>query len=231
MITFMITGIITSIQFKQDKNRTDIITMKSLYEEQKNIDNENLEIERLGKTLVELEEKLKSYQSKEYGDEDIVSSLEEELEANKIAAGFKDLQGPGIRIHMKDSEQLGDAQDVMNFVIHNSDVLQIINDLRSGDAERIAINGSPVGWDSEIDCNGATIRVGNDIFAPPFIVEAIGDPQKLEGILNAPNSIVQLMKIWDIQIDIQQVDNITIRGINSTPTYKYLKKDEEGDKR
>ena len=42
----------------------------------------------------------------------------------------RDLEGPGIRIVMEDSEQYADGQNINNFIIHNSDVLQIINDLK-----------------------------------------------------------------------------------------------------
>lgn len=230
ILIFIVTGIMTSIQFKQDTSRTDIITIKSLYEDQKNIDNEKLELEKLNKKVEKLEEKLDSYNREEYKVEDIISSLRKELEANRIVAGFRDLEGPGIRIEMEDSDQFEEGQNLNNFIIHNSDVLQIINDLKVGGAERISINGSPILWHSEIDCNGATIKVEQDIFAPPFVIEAIGDPQKLEGILKAPDGIIQLMEIWDIQIDIKKEKNIAIKGIQSVPSYKYLKKVKEGEK-
>lgn len=225
---FVITGFITSIQFKQDLNRTDIITMRTLFEDQKNIDNEKLEIERLRKHITELEDKLQSYNSEEYDVEDILVSLKNELELHRVYAGQEDLIGPGIRIYMQDSEEYAEGQNINNFIIHNSDVLQIINDLRGAEAERIAINGTQIFWDTEIDCNGATIRVGDEIYAPPFIIEAIGDPKRLEGALKAPNSIVQLMRLWSIRIDIEKHENIIIKGIDRMPQYKFLKNIEEG---
>lgn len=227
---FFITGFITSIQFKQEIGRTDIITMKNIYEEQQNLENIKVEMEKLNDTIEELEKKVENYSNTDYNAEDIILSLEDELRKSRIITGQKDLQGPGIRIHMQDSEKYVEGQNINNFIIHNSDVLQIINDLRAAKAERIAINGTQVHWESEIDCNGATIKVDEEIYAPPFIIEAIGNPTQLEAALNAPDSIIQLMKIWNIQIYIQKLDNIVIQGREDIPDYEYLKIVEEGEK-
>jgi|SRR5690554_6897712 len=229
VLIFVITGIITGMQFKQNNDSTDIITMRSIVEDQKSVDNEKLEIERLKNIIKELEEKLVTYKSEEYDVDDIIQSLEDELEWNKILAGLKDLEGPGIRIVMKDSEQYADGQNLNNFIIHNSDVLQIINDLRSAGAERIAINGHPIFWGSKIDCNGATIRVENRIFAPPFVIEAIGNPPQLEGVLTRSDGIIELMRLWDIRISISEQEKIIIKGNPTLPDNKYLNLIEEGD--
>ncbi len=229
IVVFFITGFITSIQFKQQPNRTDIVTMKNIYEGKQEIENEKLEIEKLKSTMKELNEKLEVYNTSNYNVNDVITSLENELEKNKILSGEKNLQGPGVRIYMKDSDKYIPGQNINNFIIHNSDVLQIINDLRAAGAETIAINGSQISWNSQIDCNGATIKVDNKIYAPPFIIEAIGDPIQLEAALNAPDSIIQLMKIWNIQIHITKVDNIKIKRIESIPRCKFLETAEEGE--
>ncbi len=226
---FIVTGITTGMQFKQNNNSTDIVTMRSIVEDQKNIENEKLEIARLKSTIGELEEKLNAYNSDEYDVDDIIKSLEDELEWNRILAGQRDLEGPGIRIVMEDSEQYADGQNINNFIIHNSDVLQIINDLKGAGAERIAINGYPISWHSKIDCNGATIKVENRIFAPPFIIEAIGDPRRLEGVLTRRDGIIELMKLWDIRIRITEQAKIVIKGNPNVPENKYLNLVEEGD--
>src|SRR5699024_5474394 len=200
-----VTGFITSIQFKQEIGRTDIITMKNIYDEQQNIENIKIEITKLNDMIKELEKKIKDYSDMDYNVEDIIFSLENDLKKSRIITGQEDLQGPGIRIQMKDSEKYTEGKDVNNFIIHNSDVLQIINDSRAAAPERLAINGTQIYWGSEIDCNGATIKVDEEIYAPPFIIEAIGNPTQLDVALNAPDSIIQFMKIWDIQIQIQKV--------------------------
>ncbi len=230
IIIFIIAGFITGAQFKQNQGSSDIITIRSLYEDQKSIQNEQIEIERLNKSLIDLSEKLESYYGEEYDVDDIIDSLEHDLKINRILAGQEERRGPGIRIRMEDSLQYEEGQNLNNFIIHNSDILQIINDLRGAGAERIAINGVPVVWNSKIDCNGATIKIGREIFAPPFIIEAIGDPERLESILMAPESIIQLMRLWDIQIYISKKSNISIKGINFIPQFEHLKIAEEGDK-
>ncbi|SJZ33451.1 DUF881 domain-containing protein [Garciella nitratireducens] len=229
IIIFFITGLITGIQFKQQPSKTDIITMKNIYERKQAIENEKLEIEKLRSTIEHLDEKLEKYNASDYNVDEVIISLQSELEKIKILIGEKDLEGPGIRIYMKDSDKYVQGQNINNFIIHNSDVLEVINDLKAAGAESIAINGSQIVWNSQIDCNGATIKVDDKIYAPPFIIEAIGDPDQLEAALNSPNSIVQLMKIWNIQVHITKVDNIKIKKRESAPQYKFLKIAEEGE--
>ncbi|RBP45559.1 DUF881 domain-containing protein [Garciella nitratireducens] len=229
IIIFFITGLITGIQFKQQPSKTDIITMKNIYERKQAIENEKLEIEKLRSTIKHLDEKLEKYNASDYNVDEVIISLQSELEKIKILIGEKDLEGPGIRIYMKDSDKYVQGQNINNFIIHNSDVLEVINDLKAAGAESIAINGSQIVWNSQIDCNGATIKVDDKIYAPPFIIEAIGDPDQLEAALNSPNSIVQLMKIWNIQVHITKVDNIKIKKRESAPQYKFLKIAEEGE--
>ena len=229
VIIFIIAGFITGAQFKENQGSSDIITIRSLYEEQKSIQNEQLEIERLNKSLIELSDKLETYYGEVYDVDDIIDSLRKDLITNKILAGQEEISGPGIRIRMEDSLEYAEGQNINNYIIHNSDILQIINDLRGAGAKRIAINGAPIIWNSKIDCNGATIKVGREIFAPPFIIEAIGNPEKLEGILMSPDSIIHLMKLWDIRIHISKRSNITIKGIDYIPRFEYLQIAEEGD--
>ena len=75
------------------------------------------------------------------GDENIIDILQSELNKHKIIAGFKEVQGPGIIIKMEDNmseEAFGQEYDLD--LIHDADVLRIINDLRSAGAEAISIN-------------------------------------------------------------------------------------------
>lgn len=230
IMLFIIAGFLTGIQFKQDKDTSDIITIRSLYEEQKNIENEQIEITRLRKSLEEQRIKLQSYYLDDYDVEDIIHSLKQDLKLYRVFAGQEETEGPGIRILMEDSLQYEENQNENNFIIHNSDILQIINDLRGAEAERIAINGAPISWNTKIDCNGPTIKVGNEIFAPPFIIEAIGKPEALENILLDSQGIIQLMRLWDIRISISKQEHILIGATPLGQEYEYLKiVEEEGD--
>ena len=54
-------------------------------------------------------------------------------------------------------------------------MLRIVNELRAAGAEAISINDQRLIGTSEIRCSGPTITVNGKIFAPPFIIKAIGD--------------------------------------------------------
>jgi uncharacterized protein YlxW (UPF0749 family) len=66
------------------------------------------------------------------------------------------------------------------FIVHDSDMLHVINELRGAGAEAIAINGTRIMATSRISCGGPTINVGkSERFTPPFVIHAIGDPDAL----------------------------------------------------
>ena len=66
------------------------------------------------------------------------------------------------------------------YIIHDDDLLRVINELRAAGAEAIAINGERIVAMSEIRCAGPTLSVNNNRSAPPYEIKAIGNPNNLE---------------------------------------------------
>ncbi len=68
------------------------------------------------------------------------------------------MEGPGISIKMYDNP---DSQivglDINDDVIHDVDILNILNDLKIAGAEAISINGERVVSNSEIKCGGVRL--------------------------------------------------------------------------
>ena len=106
---------------------------------------------------------------------------EEKLQENNILLGMTDVQGPGVIITLKDSEvatskNIGIAEDIKNYLVHDSNLREIVRNLKSSGAEAISINEQRVVSSTAIVCSGNVIRVNDEKVGSPFTIKAIGSP-------------------------------------------------------
>ncbi|MFR2407181.1 MAG: DUF881 domain-containing protein, partial [Eubacterium callanderi] len=95
-----------------------------------------------------------------------------------------------------------------------SDVLAVINELKAAGAEGIQLNKMRVTSSSNIDCGGAVINVDDEISSPPFVIEAIGDPESMYIYLNSDESVIQLLKYWEIKVNIEKSEYLLLNKSN-----------------
>lgn len=126
-------------------------------------------------TNAELEDRVASTQLA------ISDRLESEV---AVASPFRatDLTGPGLRVELDDAPQdyqpVGDI-DPNDLVVHQGDIDAVLNALWAGQAEAISVQGVRIGPTTPVRCIGNVILVGSASFAPPYQIEAIGDPVQL----------------------------------------------------
>ena len=129
-------------------------------------------------------EKLKAKASDEVVANEII-----QLKAN---AGDIALEGKGIRLVLDDSKISTKPGENPNlYIIHEDDLLRVVNELRAAGAEAIAINGERIVAMSEIRCAGPTLSVNNNRSAPPYEVVAIGNPNNLESALKLRGGVLE----------------------------------------
>ncbi len=184
------------------------------------------QIEEKKKAVEELQNKVDSMRLKleEAADEPEMKALQKELTFAGILAGVTPVSGPGLEIALNDSNAaLQPGQNPNLFVLHDEDVLKILNELKAAGAEALAINDQRLIATSEIRCIGPTILVnGNKRISAPFIITAIGDPDTLYNSLYMKNGVVDSLKIWGIQVSAKKVNEIVIPSYNGAITYSQL---------
>lgn len=227
----IVLGIVLAIQFKQKVPEMIPVTLKSIEVTKNEINAINKEIDELKIMIRDKEEKIEMYESIIDGNENIADLLKEELNKNKAVAGFETVKGPGIIVKMwdnMDENALGQAFDMD--IIHDVDVLRIINDLRDAGAEAISINGQRVLAISEIKCGGPIIRINGKSVGTPIYISAIGDPQVLSAAINAPNTYGYALKnISQINLETSLKDEIIVPAFNGFFEFRYAKPVREGD--
>jgi len=146
----------------------------------------------------------------------------------KLLAGFTALRGPGVIIKMDDSQKKSKAGENPNlYIIHDDDLLRVINELRAAGAEALSVNGQRLIGTSEIRCAGPTLSVNNIRSASPFEVRAIGDKATLENALKMRGGVQETLGVWGIQMDISATDDVYIPAYKGTRKYEYAKETVE----
>lgn len=138
--------------------------------------------------------------------------LRRELEQARILAGVVEVKGPGVEVTLNDSNQpVQPGQNPNLYVLHDEDVLKVLNELRAAGAEALAINGQRLGPTSEIRCVGPTILTNkNKRLVPPFVITAIGNPDTMISALRMRGGVVETLQVWGIQVTIRKLNEVTI---------------------
>lgn len=134
------------------------------------------------------------------------------------------LTGPGLVVTVNDSAKaLQKGEDPNISIVHNDDLLRVVNELRSAGAEAIAINGQRMTATSEIACAGSTILVNKTRLAPPFILKAIGNPDTMASALEMRGGIVEYLQFYGIQVKISKKSDVLIPMFTGSGLFKYAK--------
>lgn len=154
----------------------------------------------------ESQEVLEEY--KNNSKDSLIASMQSELEKANVLAGLANVRGEGVVITLKDSTDT--EMSVEAGLVHDTDLTAIVTELKAAGAEAISINGQRVIATTAIRCVGPTIQVNSVKVASPFYIKAIGNSKYLESALNLRNGVVDSLKAYGIQVEIETDNSITI---------------------
>jgi len=158
---------------------------------------------------------LKAVEESDREYQDLFIEYEKDIEHYKKFAGLLTVTGSGLDIGIDDAQKIHGQYGT--FLVHDVFLVEIINVLKIGGAQAIAINGQRVLAMTECVCLGPSIRVNGERLFAPYHVEAIGDPQKLmEAFINS--QIYNEMKKQELIIDPVIKDKIVINKYNKKIT-------------
>lgn len=191
-------------RLRSDELKTQISAYKSKYEETMGQYNEN-------------KNKIDEYQSTIDENKESSNLLDKELEQTNTLLGLTDVEGEGVIITLKDTD---DA------IYTSEDLRTLVNELKYAGAEAISINDNRVINLTEIVTinNSFIVMNGDERLTSPYVIKAIGDKTYLSSTLNLKNSgYVDIMKSNNLYITVEQSNNITIKKYNKTITTEIMK--------
>jgi uncharacterized protein YlxW (UPF0749 family) len=222
----VIIGILISlnINFNRDYNRVFLSAQQ--YQDAYNDRNKLInDISSLEKQYYDYNSKLNKYKYGDKNQHQVLGEMESELLKNKIELGTVDVEGPGIKISLSDaSAEFDNNQIDYEFrLIHNTDMIQVINDLKNAGAEAISINGQRIIDRTEIKCDGPFFKVNGVKIPGPFTIYAIGKPEVLKNyMLLEDNYLEQILIPRKINVDILEIDNMKIPAFEGIISNEYL---------
>lgn len=153
----------------------------------------------------------------------------QEMETLRMAAGLVSLQGPGVVLTIDDSKRPSKPGENPNlYIIHDDDILKVINELLAAGAEAISINGQRLIATSEIRCAGPTLSVNNSRYSPPYEIRAVGDPKTLENALKMRGGVIETLQFWGIQIAVKKQESLVIPAFKGAFRFEYGRPVKEG---
>jgi len=177
------------------------------------------EYETLKEQYEESQEIVEEYKTSSSSNDTLIASMKTELETANTLAGLSNVKGEGVVITLKDSTDTEVSAEAG--LVHDTDLTAIVTELKAAGAEAISINGQRVIATTAIRCVGPTIQVNSVKVASPFYIKAIGNSKYLESALNIKSGVVDSLKAYGIQVEIETNNSITIDKYDLTLKFKY----------
>lgn len=200
----------------------DVEQYQKAYEERSKLQNQisDLEDEYRG-----IEERIEQYGRSGENLYQVVGKMEEELAYNKVVLGLEPVIGDGIKITIDDSPEVRKIGVKYNnsMIVHNTDVVKVINDLRTAGAEAISINNQRIVYDSYIICSGATIEIDGIKLINPFYITAVGNQEVLENFIDNQENHIKTLISRMCYVDIELVYDEKIPAYNGKIDNKFMK--------
>ncbi len=218
-------GLMIALQIKALDSGIKYLSIKEMYAQSIELESQKSELIQLNNKVEELRAQIEAYQTaKDDTDIDYESFLKSEIELTMETAGLTRVEGPGVVIIVTDgTRELIENEDPNMVLVHDIDIRAMVDDLRNAGAEAIAINGQRVVFNkSNIQCTGPTIKINDQVFAPPYVIEAIGDRKFLESAINAPGSFSESLRSWGVFVEVNTSISVTIPAYEGFVSYEYL---------
>lgn len=160
--------------------------------------------------------------------DDELKALEEEIKKYNMLLGATEVEGQGATITIADaniSSSVNSVIDQSDLLVHDKDLLAVVNELKNAGAEAIEINGQRIVNTSAITCEGNVISVNGQKISSTFTINAIGLSTRL-ATLKRPGGYLERLEESYIKTTFTRADKITISKYTGITNFKYAKTKE-----
>lgn len=199
--------------YEENNLRAEVLKYREKYE------NKYKELEKAQKTLEK--EREDSTQNNEQLEE-----MESQIKIGNKLIGLTEVKGPGVIVTLNDGKlkqgtvYMGSLSDLL---VHDVDVLSVINELKNAGAEAISINDQRVVPNTSISCGGNIIDINGEKVGVPFVIKAIGLPEYLSGISRVGGCLNILKEKYNVSTDLKTSNNIVIPAYTGVINFNYAK--------
>jgi len=183
----------------------------------------NEKYNNLSEELDKLELKLEEVRADSTSSNSELAILEESIKEKNLTLGLTEVTGTGVKIVLNDSNIStvnNPFINVSDLLVHDGDLIHVVNELFNAGAEAISINGQRVILTTAIECDGNVIKVNGNKIGAPFEILAIGYPEQLAG-LQRPGGYVEALISRGLTVNLTKQNSVTIPKYTGTMKFSY----------
>lgn len=230
-IAAIIIGILISLNIHFGSPNTRVVLNSKQYQDAYNTKNKlAIELSNLKEMYYKNTSKLNDYKYTNDTTSTIVGEISKELEMNKSVLGYSAVKGEGLKLTIMDSSNEFNKTEgniTSAKILHNIDMIQVVNELKIAGAEAISINGQRILTDSAVYCFWAFLDINYVKTPAPFYVKVIGNKDVLKKQITNSNSYVKTLINRGISVNITEENEILIPNYASELKIKNLKQDNK----
>lgn len=234
-VVCVVTGVLLVTQVRNPGDPKLYVSATSIDDYEAVIASERASIDSLKEQIAQAELTLQDYEVNDERSDNKI--MEEKLSADikdfSILSGNEKVHGEGVRITVDDGTRpLYAGEDINDVLVHDIDILMIINELKKCKAEAIAVNGHRVTPDTSIVCSGYTVKMDGTTYARPFVITALGDSRRITNVLLSSEGYGTALRSFGVQFAIEHIEDITIPASDGVRNYQYaqaVSEEKEGE--
>ncbi len=161
------------------------------------------------------QEEIREYERSFSTREEDHAGLVEEAKDLRLLLGVIPSVGQGVKITLQDADYDPVEQNPNDYIVHESHIFRVINELRISGAQGLAINGQRITSNSSIKCTGPVITVDGRTFPAPFVIEAIGDMNILSSALHLKGGVMDSLIRDNIVVTTEQSKEIRLSALRN----------------
>ncbi len=207
-IVCIITGFIIGFSYNLSKDKKTLSSASSQYEQENQYLEDLISQKERNKELVgelaELEEKIRTYEKQYSSNEAQYEQNIQDAEQLRLLLGLSAGVGEGIKITLQDGDYNAQLTNPNEYIVHESHIFKVLNELKIAGAEALAINGQQLKANSYISCNGPVITIDGQQYPAPFVIEAIGNQDTLIASLELTGGIFDQLLNEQVVVTIER---------------------------
>ncbi len=147
------------------------------------------------------------------------AALASRLDELEVATGAGAVSGPGMVVRLDDAPAQGDGTDldprtdsIDEGRVTDRDLQTVVNEIWAAGAEAVAINGQRLTALSAIRAAGEAVLVDFRPISPPYVVSAVGDPDRLRSTFvgGFGGSYLQVLQSYGITSSVRDDDRLEL---------------------
>lgn len=217
-LIFMVMGFFLVTQLRGQQSYRTRLSEQSEQDLGQIVKDLSIETDSLRSEVTEARIRLYKYESETASRKTILNEAAQNLENLRILAGLTEVEGEGVEILVEDKKH----------ILNGSDLLGIIEELRAGGAEALAVENRRLVTRGAFEKRKKAIYLNSASLHSPYKIKAIGNSTVLYQAITLSGGIKDaLSSLEGVSITIKRIDNLKLPAVKSKTNFNYAKAADE----